>query len=127
VIDTRPLNGDYRKEKLRRYRRRQGRLNPPAAPAEVMPPPVVEVAPVDVPSAPRLEVPPPPVVVTVQSLGPALLDSRQVAGLLAASVKTVWRLVERGVIPAPIRFNRKLVRWHPADIAAALERLRTAG
>ncbi|MFM7150534.1 MAG: helix-turn-helix transcriptional regulator [Gemmataceae bacterium] len=55
---------------------------------------------------------------------PDLLTSRQVAEHLSMSVRTVWRLVASGKFPAPIRYNRKLVRWKADEVARHLERLR---
>jgi len=55
---------------------------------------------------------------------PDLLTSRQVAERLSMSVRTVWRLVASGKFPAPIRYNRKLVRWKADEVARHLERLR---
>ena len=50
-----------------------------------------------------------------------LLTAEQVAERLGVTARTVLRLVERGGLPAPIRFNRKLVRWHERDIDDWLE------
>jgi predicted DNA-binding transcriptional regulator AlpA len=47
---------------------------------------------------------------------PDLLTSRQVADRLSVSVRTLWRKLARGTVPAPIRYNRKLVRWRTTDI-----------
>ncbi len=47
---------------------------------------------------------------------PVLLTSRQVADLLAVSMRTLWRMVARGHCPQPIRYNRKLVRWRREDV-----------
>jgi excisionase family DNA binding protein len=52
-----------------------------------------------------------------------LLTSQQVADRLAVSVRTLWRLVDRGVFPKPIRYNRKLVRWKSGDVDHYLETL----
>ena len=49
--------------------------------------------------------------------GPATADrtelwtAQQVADRLSMSVRTVWRLVAAKQLPAPKKFNRKLVRW----------------
>ena len=40
-----------------------------------------------------------------------LLTPREVAGRMSIALRTLWRLVERGGFPQPIRFTRKLVRW----------------
>jgi excisionase family DNA binding protein len=45
-----------------------------------------------------------------------LLTSKQVARRLSVSVRTIWRLLERGTLPQPIRYSRKLVRWRTVDI-----------
>jgi len=57
------------------------------------------------------------------------LDSEQVAKMLSVSVSTLWRLVKRGTLPAPIRYNRKLIRWSEAVVREwmAQERTRTTG
>jgi excisionase family DNA binding protein len=47
-----------------------------------------------------------------------MLTPADVAEQLCVSIRTVWRMVERGDIPPPIRWSRKLVRWH----AEAIER-----
>jgi excisionase family DNA binding protein len=52
-----------------------------------------------------------------------LLTSQQVADRLSISVRTLWRLVARGIFPQPIRYNRKLVRWKAADIDHYIETL----
>jgi excisionase family DNA binding protein len=52
-----------------------------------------------------------------------LLTSQQVASRLSMSVRTVWRLVARGILPPPIRYNRKLVRWKSADVDRYIEEL----
>ncbi|MBY0230528.1 MAG: AlpA family phage regulatory protein [Gemmataceae bacterium] len=53
----------------------------------------------------------------------ALMTSRQVAGRLAMSVRTLWRLVAAGRFPQPIRYNRKLVRWKSSDVNRYFEAL----
>ena len=60
----------------------------------------------------------------IQSLVlPELLSSEQVADLLSISVRTVWRMVLRGELPKPIRYNRRLVRWRINGILDCLEKL----
>jgi excisionase family DNA binding protein len=56
-------------------------------------------------------------------MAPELLTSQQVADRLAVSVRTLWRLVQRGRFPQPIRYNRKLVRWKSGDIDRYIEAL----
>jgi excisionase family DNA binding protein len=54
---------------------------------------------------------------------PVLLSPGEVAQRLSVSVRTLYRLVKRGQVPAPIRFNCKLVRWLNSDIQHYLEGL----
>ena len=54
-----------------------------------------------------------------------MLTVLQVADLLVVSERTIWRLVERGEMPQPLRINRKLVRWKASAIAKWMEDLET--
>lgn len=45
-----------------------------------------------------------------------LLKIEQVAGLLNVSRRTVYRLVDGGKIPPPIRIGRRMLRWVAATI-----------
>jgi len=47
---------------------------------------------------------------------PDFLTSQQIADKLGVSPRTVWRMVEKGSLPQPIRYNRKLVRWRISDV-----------
>ncbi len=47
---------------------------------------------------------------------PDLLTAKEVARRLSIAVRTLYRLVEAGVVPAPVRLSRKLIRWRVADI-----------
>jgi excisionase family DNA binding protein len=51
---------------------------------------------------------------------PDLLSALQVAERLSISVRTVQRMVKRGELPPPIRYNRKLIRWPTSEIEAYL-------
>jgi excisionase family DNA binding protein len=66
-----------------------------------------------------LAMPSPPAV----ERGADLLTAQQVARRLAVSVRTVWRMLERDELPAPVRYNRKLVRWRTRDIEQYVESL----
>lgn len=48
-----------------------------------------------------------------------LLTVRDVAARLNCGVATVWRNVQRGNLPKPVRIGG-LTRWRPSDIAAVL-------
>jgi excisionase family DNA binding protein len=52
-----------------------------------------------------------------------LLTSREVANLMAVSVRTLFRLVRAGRFPEPIRYNRRLVRWKHEDVTQYLQHL----
>ncbi len=54
-----------------------------------------------------------------------LLTPQEVADRLSVGVRTLWRMVERGEVPQPIRFNRKLIRWRLCDIADYVKGLRS--
>jgi predicted DNA-binding transcriptional regulator AlpA len=53
-----------------------------------------------------------------------LITANAVAEKLGVCTRTLWRMVKRGQVPPPIRFNRKLVRWRATQID---EYIRTAG
>jgi excisionase family DNA binding protein len=54
-----------------------------------------------------------------------LLTPQEVADRLSVAVRTLWRMVERGDFPQPIRFNRKLIRWRQCDVANYVEGLQS--
>jgi excisionase family DNA binding protein len=53
-----------------------------------------------------------------------LLTSKQVADRLNMSIHTLWRLVAAGKFPAPVRYNRKLVRWKSTAVDQYINDLR---
>lgn len=53
----------------------------------------------------------------------AFMTVKQIAEELCVSVRTVWRMVERGEFPKPVRYNRKLVRWRRLDLAAYINNI----
>ena len=55
--------------------------------------------------------------------GDHLLTAPQVAARLGIGVRTLWRMVEQSKLPQPIRYTRKLVRWHSAALQAYLDSL----
>jgi excisionase family DNA binding protein len=50
-----------------------------------------------------------------------LLSAREVAGLLGVHLRTIYRLLERGLLPQPVRFGRKIVRWRAEELRRCLE------
>jgi excisionase family DNA binding protein len=56
-----------------------------------------------------------------------LFTPREVAAKLSVSVRTLWRMLARGEVPEPIRYNRRLVRWKARDLQTYLDGLRPQG
>ena len=54
---------------------------------------------------------------------PDLLTAKEVAHRLSIAVRTLYRLVNAGVMPPPIRLSRRLIRWRVTDIDRYLEGL----
>jgi excisionase family DNA binding protein len=54
---------------------------------------------------------------------PILLTAKEVAHRLSIAVRTLQRLVSAGVVPAPIRITRKIIRWRVTDIDRYLKGL----
>ena len=52
-----------------------------------------------------------------------LLTAQEVARRLSIGVRTLYRMAGSGVVPRPVRFNRKLIRWRAADIERYLREL----
>jgi len=52
-----------------------------------------------------------------------LLDVRAVARILGCSVRTVWRLRDRGAIPPPVILSSGVVRWRRAALLRWLDEL----
>jgi len=52
-----------------------------------------------------------------------LLDVKSVATLLACSPRTIWRLRDRGAIPAPIILSSGVVRWRRSTLLRWLDEL----
>jgi excisionase family DNA binding protein len=45
-----------------------------------------------------------------------LMKARDAARRLTIGIKTFYRLVRAGVLPRPIRFGRRLLRWREEDL-----------
>jgi predicted DNA-binding transcriptional regulator AlpA len=45
---------------------------------------------------------------------------KQVARRLEVCERTVWRWLAKGLLPQPIRYSRRVVRWRASDIDAFL-------
>jgi len=52
----------------------------------------------------------------------AVINVREVAELLGVNARTVWRMSQRGEIPAPIRLSERIVRWRLSDLREFLGR-----
>lgn len=57
----------------------------------------------------------------------AVINVREVAELLGVNVRTIWRLAQRGEIPAPIRLGDRVVRWRLSDLREHLDRKAAGG
>ncbi len=58
---------------------------------------------------------------TNQNPAPALLDVKSVAALLQSSPATIWRLVNDGTMPRPVRIGG-MTRWARDEIDAVIDR-----
>lgn len=56
----------------------------------------------------------------------AVINVREVAELLGVNARTVWRMSQRGEIPAPIRLGDRVVRWRLSDLREHLDRKASA-
>ena len=59
-------------------------------------------------------------------MGQILLTDRQVAETLNIGRSTLWRWLDQGKAPSPVRLNG-VTRWREADIAAFIEQAVAAG
>lgn len=59
----------------------------------------------------------------VAAITPELISADDVAALLRVSRRTVFRLRQRGALPAPVEIGRSIVRWRLVDVRSYLDRL----
>jgi excisionase family DNA binding protein len=52
----------------------------------------------------------------------AAINVREVAELLGVNARTIWRMSQRGEIPAPIRLGQRVVRWRLSYLREYLDR-----
>ncbi|QQS08988.1 MAG: helix-turn-helix domain-containing protein [Phycisphaerales bacterium] len=57
----------------------------------------------------------------------AVINVREVAELLGVNARTIWRMAQRGELPAPIRLGDRVVRWRLCDLREHLDRKATGG
>lgn len=50
----------------------------------------------------------------------AYVHVHTVAGLVGVSCATVWRMVQRGQLPAPKKLSERATRWNVGELRAAL-------
>lgn len=55
------------------------------------------------------------------------LRVKSVAQRLDMSESTVWRLVQQGVLPKPIKLTPRTTVWRASDIDAAVEKIAVEG
>lgn len=56
----------------------------------------------------------------------AVINVREVAELLGVNARTIWRMTQRGELPAPIRLGDRVVRWRLSDLREHLDRKTSA-
>jgi len=56
---------------------------------------------------------------------PEFISAENIAAILRVSVRTVYRLRARGVLPPPVEVSRNIVRWRWSEIAQYLDSLKT--
>jgi len=54
------------------------------------------------------------------------LRVKSVASRLDISTSTVWRFVQKGILPKPIKLAPRTTVWRASDIDAAIEKLVSA-
>jgi predicted DNA-binding transcriptional regulator AlpA len=59
---------------------------------------------------------------TPEDFDDLLIDVEQLARICSVSPPTVYRMVRRGDLPRPIKFNQRLQRWLLSEVLAAIRR-----
>lgn len=49
-----------------------------------------------------------------------LLSAADIANLIAASTRTVYRMRDRGQLPPPLKVSSRMLRWRVEDVEAYL-------
>ncbi len=62
---------------------------------------------------------------TTHNEGPALLDVKAVAALFQSSPATIWRRVNDGTLPRPVRISG-MTRWARDEIDAVIDSAKAA-
>ncbi len=62
---------------------------------------------------------------TTHNEGPLLLDVKAVAALFQSSPATIWRRVNDGTLPQPVRIGG-MTRWARDEIDAVIDRAKRA-
>ncbi len=52
----------------------------------------------------------------------AYVQVQTVAGLMGVSRATIWRMVQRGQLPAPKKLSDRATRWNVGELRAVLAR-----
>lgn len=45
-----------------------------------------------------------------------MLKIEDIAGILSVSRRTIYRMLDAGEMPVPIRFGKRMLRWLPQEI-----------
>jgi len=51
------------------------------------------------------------------------LRVKSVAKRLDVSKSTIWRLVQRGILPKPLKLSQRTTVWKAEDVDAAIEKI----
>lgn len=52
------------------------------------------------------------------------LCTKAVAELLQITTRTLYRWVQKGAFPSPVRINLRVLRWRRSEVLDALERMK---
>jgi predicted DNA-binding transcriptional regulator AlpA len=61
---------------------------------------------------------------THQPQPPTLLTAQQLADRYQVSLASIWRMVERGVLPSPVYVTARAPRWFPDEADTTVATLR---
>jgi excisionase family DNA binding protein len=60
------------------------------------------------------------------SIEPVLMSMTEVVAFVRLSDDTIYRLIDKGKFPAPLRVGSKLLRWRTADLKRWVEKMAPA-
>lgn len=60
---------------------------------------------------------------SIATVAPEFVSADDLAAMLRVSRRTVFRLRQRGALPAPVEVARNIVRWRLSDVRVYLDQL----